>query len=113
MGSSFSETPLFVPVTPDMAEPVDNSKALTHIIHCSFPKCTETFQDARQMKAHKVASKEHEYCKKCDQDFPDYDAHLEHRVVSDKHITCDKCGKDFGSNGGLSRHRVQVCAGSF
>ncbi|KAL3428984.1 hypothetical protein BDV09DRAFT_203614 [Aspergillus tetrazonus] len=77
-------------------------------VKCTYPSCDFWFLTDKDMKKHKTASSEHEYCNKCDIDFETEEHLLLHKIKSNKHIVCPICGIDFGSEGGRDRHIRQL-----
>ncbi|KAL4750505.1 hypothetical protein BDW72DRAFT_112277 [Aspergillus terricola var. indicus] len=80
------------------------AKASPPQVKCTYPNCDFWFRTEKDMKKHKTASSEHEYCNKCDIDFGTEEHLLIHKIKSNKHIVCPICGIDFGSEGGRDRH---------
>ena len=88
-------------------------------IECTFPDCQNRFHTIKEMRRHKDAAPEHDYCKKCDCDCEDWDDLVQHKInamapwldhsaeegTNPKHIVCEFCGMDFKSFGGRRIHR--------
>lgn len=93
-------------------------------IKCTYKDCQKRFDSEKEMKYHKLAEPNHNYCKKCNADCEDWEDLTQHKVEamtpfldggmkhnpdeSPKHIVCEFCGMDFKSFGGRKRHREQV-----
>ncbi|CBF78605.1 hypothetical protein AN7330.2 [Aspergillus nidulans FGSC A4] len=77
-------------------------------VKCTYLSCNFRFQTDKDMKKHKTASSEHEYCNKCDIEFEMEEHLLLHKIKSNKHIVCPICGIDFDSEGGRDRHIRQL-----
>lgn len=90
-------------VAGSVAEPLPELK-----YSCSKEGCTERFGTKKELKNHKDAASNHEYCRKCDRDFADWDKLQYHLIKSPLHIICVECMKEFKSQGGLAGHTKQV-----
>ncbi|KAI9671506.1 MAG: hypothetical protein M1817_003558 [Caeruleum heppii] len=75
---------------------------------CPFKDCHASFDTAGQLKKHKTARQDHDFCRKCNADFDDDRALLFHKIHSEKHITCPICSEDFRSEGGQRLHVIQM-----
>jgi DNA-directed RNA polymerase subunit RPC12/RpoP len=79
-------------------------------VPCTFPGCGRIFGSDAEMKKHKIADPEHEYCSRCDEDFQDEERLLIHKIKSNKHIVCPICGSEYRSESGRDHHILQVCS---
>ncbi|KPI38527.1 uncharacterized protein AB675_4291 [Cyphellophora attinorum] len=75
------------------------------VFKCTFENCDKVFENAKDLRRHKVNDINHHYCKKCDLDFASDTQHIIHRIATpSKHITCPLCATDFKVRAGLDRH---------
>ncbi|KAL4738621.1 hypothetical protein BDV11DRAFT_215771 [Aspergillus similis] len=66
-------------------------------VKCTYPNCNFRFQTDKDMKKHKTASSEHEYCNKCDIDFE-----------TEEHLLSTRSRATNISEGGRDRHIRQL-----
>jgi len=71
---------------------------------CTKPGCFEVFKREKDMKRHKRAADDHEYCMKHNLDFETYDDFVDHKAMSTEHCSCKFCGMDFKSKEGRAVH---------
>lgn len=82
--------------------------SITGPFECDLKSCSAKFDTKELLRAHKIKSADHEYCKRCDEVFASDDALNIHKIKSPKHICCPICCESFRSAGGKKLHIAQV-----